>query len=136
MTFQADILVGTTGSRGFGGRGMSRRDVVNTGVAASTALWSGSRAAFARQWTPVAGLSAEERGWLERASRVDHNGWVHVRIAREPFARGFQHGYLTAAEYADAVRVYEAMTYQAIWEEGYLYSRPCQPWTLFDGRSV
>ena len=114
MTFHTDIPPSTTGSRGFSGGGMSRRDVVKTGIAASTALWSGSRAAFAQLSTPVADLNDEERGWLKRASRVDQNGWVHIRIAGEPFARGFQHGFLTAAEYADAVRVYGAMTYQTM----------------------
>ena len=48
-----------------------------------------------------------ERGWLERASRNDVNGWIHLRIEGAPFERGFQHGYLIAAEYADAIRVYD-----------------------------
>jgi hypothetical protein len=39
---------------------------------------------------------------------------MHVRTEGAPFERGFQHGYLVAAEYADALRVYEAMTYQTM----------------------
>ena len=70
--------------------------------------------AGAQDATPTAGLTEEERGWLERASRNDVNGWIHLKIAGAPFERGFQHGYLVAAEYADAIRVYEAMTYQTM----------------------
>ena len=36
-------------------------------------------------------LSAEERGWLERADRRDVNGWLHLRIEGAPFHRGFQY---------------------------------------------
>jgi len=59
-------------------------------------------------------LTAEERGWLARAQRSDVNGWIYLRIGGAPFERGFQHGYLTAAEYADAIRVYKAITYQTM----------------------
>jgi hypothetical protein len=55
-------------------------------------------------------LTEQERGWLARASRQDIAGWLHVRVQGAPFERGFQHGYLTAAEYAAAVRTYSAMT--------------------------
>jgi hypothetical protein len=48
------------------------------------------------------GLTAEEKGWLAKASRTEDNGWVHVKIGGAPFARGFQHGYLLAAEFKDA----------------------------------
>ena len=78
----------------------------------------------AQEATPVASpvpgeLTDEEGGWLERASRNDVNGWIHLKIEGAPFERGFQHGYLVAAEYADAIRVYEAMTYQTM---GFDYS--------------
>ena len=33
-----------------------------------------------------------------------------LRVQGAPFERGFQHGYLVAAEYADAIRTYSAMT--------------------------
>jgi len=59
----------------------------------------------------ASGLTSRERGWLAKAHRNDINGWIHLHIEGEPFERGFQHGYLTAAEYADAVRVYRQMTY-------------------------
>jgi hypothetical protein len=55
-------------------------------------------------------LTEEERGWLARASRREVNGWLHVTVQGTPFERGFQHGYLTAAEFAEAIRVYSAMT--------------------------
>jgi hypothetical protein len=59
-------------------------------------------------------LTAEERGWLARAERRDVNGWIHLRTRGAQFERGFQHGYLTAAEYAEAIRVYKAITYQTM----------------------
>jgi hypothetical protein len=98
------------------GRGISRRGVLRTSLGATAALLVPSAPVGGQSATPSASpvteLTDEERGWLERGSRNDVNGWVHVKIEGEPFERGFQHGYLLAAEYADAVRVYEAMTYQ------------------------
>jgi Phospholipase B len=94
----------------------NRRGLIRTGLAATASLLT--RPALVRAQdatpaaTPVTGLSDEERGWLENASRNDVNGWIHVKTGGEPFARGFQFGYLTAAEYAEAIRVYTAMTYQ------------------------
>ena len=102
---------------------VSRRRVLQLGLGATAGLLTGSERASAQNATPVAtsvaDLTAEQRGWLERASRIDVNGWVHLTIAGAPFERGFQHGYLVAAEYADALRVYEAMTLQT---SGFDYS--------------
>ncbi|HEX2281499.1 MAG TPA: twin-arginine translocation signal domain-containing protein, partial [Thermomicrobiales bacterium] len=99
-----------------GGSLVSRRDMLKTGVGATAALLLPSTPVHGQSATPsaspVIGLTVEERGWLERASRDDVNGWIHLKIEGMPFERGFQHGYLAAAEYADALRVYEAMTYQ------------------------
>ena len=103
-----------------GGSGLrldvSRRGVLQLGLGTTAGLLVGSQRASAQHATPAAspvvGLPAEERGWLEGASRNDVNGWIHLRIAGAPFARGFQHGYLVATEYAEAIRVYEAMTLQ------------------------
>jgi hypothetical protein len=84
------------------------------------ALALGPAWARAQDATPVpAPLTDEERGWLAQAAREDSNGWIHLKIAGDPFARGFQHGYLTAAEYGAALRTYEAMTYQTM---GFDYS--------------
>jgi Phospholipase B len=98
------------------GHGMSRRGVVRLGLGATAGLLTGSQRAWAQVATPaaspVASLTEEEHGWLERASRNDVNGWIHLKIEGAPFARGFQHGYLVAVEYAEALRVYEAMTLQ------------------------
>lgn len=57
-------------------------------------------------------LTTEQEGWVAEASRTDINGWIYLRIGGEPFARGFQHGYLVAKEWEDAIRVYRAMTFQ------------------------
>jgi hypothetical protein len=59
-------------------------------------------------------LSEQERAWISNASRINTNGWVHLKIRGAPFERGFQHGYLIAAEYAEALRVYTALTFQTL----------------------
>lgn len=64
--------------------------------------------------TPTAGLTAEQQAWVAQASRENVNGWLHVKIQGAPFARGFQYGFLTAAEFAEAIRVYTEMTYQTM----------------------
>lgn len=96
---------------------LDRRHLLKAGLTTTGALLLPAHLAFAQDATPAAtsaALTAEEAGWLAQATRQDINGWIHLRIGGAPFARGFQHGYLTAAEYADALRVYEAMTYQTM----------------------
>ena len=91
---------------------IGRRDLLKAGFAATGALLLPAHLARAQDATPSAtpaALTAEEQDWLSHASRQDINGWIHLRVGGAPFARGFQHGYLTAAEYAAALRVYEAM---------------------------
>jgi hypothetical protein len=98
------------------GIGVSRRGALQLGLGAAAGRLVGAPRALAQVGTPTAAagdsLTGEERGWLARAARSEVNGWIHLRIAGAPFARGFQHGYLTAAEYADAIRVFAAMTLQ------------------------
>ena len=123
MEIQRRVSEPMTITTDLGDRGISRRGMLKTGLAASVFMAVGPDRVRAQEATPsaspVAGLTEEERGWVERASRNDINGWVHLQIAGAPFERGFQHGYLIAAEYADAVRDYEAMTYQTM---GFDYS--------------
>lgn len=45
-------------------------------------------------------ITTKEKEWLEKAYRVDRNGWIFLHIEGEPFERGFQRGYLTANEIA------------------------------------
>jgi len=59
-------------------------------------------------------LTEEERAWLARAERRDVDGWIHLRIRGAAFERGFQHGYLTAAEWAEAQIAYKLATLQTI----------------------
>lgn len=54
--------------------------------------------------------ASHKRSWLTKCSRTDISGWLWVRVQGGPFERGFQYGSVTAKEYAEAVRVYEAMT--------------------------
>ncbi len=55
-------------------------------------------------------LSPSQQAIVDKASREDINGWHHLKLRGTPHEIGFQHGYLLADEYADAVRVYKAMT--------------------------
>jgi Phospholipase B len=64
--------------------------------------------------TAPAKLTAEQRAWLDQASRREVDGWLHVTVRGSPAARGFQYGYLVADEYAESIRVYQEMTYQEI----------------------
>jgi hypothetical protein len=57
-------------------------------------------------------LTPEEEGWLKKASKKEVNGWLWVKLCGGPYECGFQHGYLTAKEYQEAIRVYKEMTYQ------------------------
>jgi Xaa-His dipeptidase len=42
--------------------------------------------------------------------RFDRNGWIFLHIEGEPYARGYQHGYLMAAELADVQRMVRHIT--------------------------
>lgn len=59
-------------------------------------------------------LTAQQRAWLDQASRREIDGWIHIVVKGSPAARGFQYGYLVAGEYAESIRVYREMTYQQI----------------------
>jgi hypothetical protein len=50
-------------------------------------------------------LTAEQREWLAKASKHEKNGWTYLHIEGKPRERGFQHGYLLAADIKDALRV-------------------------------
>lgn len=99
---------------------LSRRllnQAIVSGVAGAGTLHGLDRQVSAQEASPAASpvpgsLTTEQEDWLSKASREVVNGLLHVRIAGAPFARGFQYGYLTAAEYAETQRVYAAMTYQ------------------------
>jgi len=57
---------------------------------------------------PVAGLTAEQNQWLAKAERHEKAGWIYLHIEGAPHARGFQHGYLLAAEIAAGIRAMRA----------------------------
>src|SRR5947209_2644255 len=45
---------------------------------------------------------------LSKAKRFERHGWIYLHIEGEARDRGFQHGYLLAAEIADGLRVTRA----------------------------
>ena len=50
---------------------------------------------------------------MQKSSRANVNGWIHVKVSGDPYPRGFSYGYMIAQEFADAWRVYSAMTYES-----------------------
>jgi len=60
----------------------------------------------------AAALTPQQEAWLAKGTRHDRGGWIYLHIAGEPRERGFQHGYLTANEIADGLRVTRAMWLQ------------------------
>jgi len=50
-------------------------------------------------------LSNEQKAWLAKANRFEKNGWVYLHIEGTPQERGFQYGYLLAAEIKEALIV-------------------------------
>lgn len=80
-------------------------------------------------WAAVAmaapALTEAQRGWLEKATRHEKNGWIYLHVEGPARAMGFQHGYLLAREIAEALRStrinweYEsAMTWSWLTEKG------------------
>ncbi|MEM7248076.1 MAG: C45 family autoproteolytic acyltransferase/hydrolase [Acidobacteriota bacterium] len=59
-------------------------------------------------------LTAEESAWIESVRVTHEAGWTHLRIAGEPHARGFQHGYVLAEHYSRCLATYEFVTYQTL----------------------
>lgn len=49
-------------------------------------------------------LNENEKEWLKKGYRLDLNGWIFLHIEGKPFERGFQRGYLTAAEIEDFLK--------------------------------
>jgi hypothetical protein len=51
------------------------------------------------------GLTAEQKEWLSKANRHEKDGWIYLHIEGPARERGFQHGYLLAAETKEALRM-------------------------------
>lgn len=66
-------------------------------------------------------LNAEQQKLVDKASREEINGWVHIKVKGDPHDRGFQYGYLVQPEYADALRTYTAMTLEGFGVEYSLF---------------
>lgn len=55
---------------------------------------------------------------LTDSSRLDVNGWIHVRVVGDPFQRGYQNGYLLAREIEETIeslRLYVEHAYKRKW---------------------
>jgi hypothetical protein len=50
-------------------------------------------------------LTGEQKDWLSKANRHEKNGWIYLHIEGNPTERGFQHGYLLAAEIRENIRL-------------------------------
>ncbi|MBN2017373.1 MAG: hypothetical protein JW794_04485 [Candidatus Cloacimonetes bacterium] len=53
----------------------------------------------------TAELTQQQKDWLKKADRYEKDGWIFLHIEGEPYERGFQHGYLIADEFKEAIRV-------------------------------
>jgi hypothetical protein len=60
-------------------------------------------------------LTATQKRWLSKARRETRAGWLHLHIEGGPRERGFQHGYLLAADLHEGLRVNK---YLATWDTG------------------
>lgn len=54
-------------------------------------------------------LTVEQKAWLVKAEKHQKAGWTYLHIEGKPFERGFQHGYLLAADINDALRKMSAV---------------------------
>lgn len=73
----------------------------------------------------VAALSENQQQCLAKAHRFERDGWIYLHVEGEAKERGFQHGYLLAAEIADGIHTTQvewehdsAMTWQWLVERG------------------
>jgi hypothetical protein len=57
-------------------------------------------------------LSSRQQTIIDKSQRTDVNGWRFIRTQGTPYELGFQHAWHVADEFADAIRVYTAMTPQ------------------------
>jgi hypothetical protein len=90
--------------------------VVLLALAALAVCWAASG--------PAAGaepLTDAQKTWLGRANRHERNGWVYLHIEGAPRERGFQHGYLLAAEIARGIKAARTQwEYQSAMSWGWL----------------
>lgn len=54
---------------------------------------------------PRIGLTPEQHSWLTKAYKFEKAGWIYLHIEGTPEERGFQHGYLMAAEIKESLRM-------------------------------
>src|SRR5437016_1268849 len=52
----------------------------------------------------AASVSSAQQQCLAKAHRFERHGWIHLHVEGGPKERGFQHGYLLAAEIAEGLR--------------------------------
>jgi len=75
-------------------------------------------------------LTQEQKIWLSKANRHEKNGWIYLHIEGAPKARGFQHGYLLAAEIKESLRVLsEVWHYQTAFDWQWLVQKSGQMFT-------
>ncbi|HEY6370118.1 MAG TPA: peptidase C45, partial [Candidatus Sulfotelmatobacter sp.] len=75
---------------------------------------------FALVWTcAVEAGSSTSDARLQKAYRFQQGGWTYVQLEGSPSDVGFQHGYLLAAEIADAleaIKFFDTRETQRDWE--------------------
>ncbi|WP_099332322.1 C45 family autoproteolytic acyltransferase/hydolase [Actinomyces minihominis] len=58
----------------------------------------------------MATLTDKQRSIVNHAKLTEQDGWHHLKVSGSPYEMGFQHGYLLAPQYQEALATYWAMT--------------------------
>ena len=62
---------------------------------------------------PNHALTRDERSWIEGVRISHESGWTHLRVEGPAYARGFQHGYALAGQYASCLASYRFITLES-----------------------
>jgi hypothetical protein len=72
---------------------------------------------------PVAGT---KQNWLRKAYRYERAGWLYLHIEGGPKQRGFQHGYLMAAEIGEILKLMQFTTISSTGENFDYFSKAAE----------
>jgi hypothetical protein len=53
----------------------------------------------------LAGLSAQEKAWVQKATTFEQDGWIYLYVTGKPFEIGFQNGYLLAKHIDETIEI-------------------------------
>jgi phospholipase B-like protein len=71
-------------------------------------------------------VSSSKQNWLRKAYRFERAGWLYVHIEGGPKQRGFQHGYLMAAEIGEILKLMQFTTVSSTGENFAFFSKAAE----------